>query len=79
MESFNRLFKDETVSKEITKRVFETTIDFIRNDNGFFDKLIEQISTKSGTTEAGINILKNGGLEGIIDQSFNEAISIVRK
>ena len=69
---------DEMVSEEITKRVFETTVEIIRNDDSSFEKLVGQISTKGGTTEAGINILKQRDLGNIFDDCMNEAISRVR-
>ena len=78
MDSCNRLFMDETVSEEITKRVFETTVEIIRNDDSSFEKLVGQISTKGGTTEAGINVLKQHDLGNIFDDCMNEAISKVR-
>ncbi len=79
MDSCNKLFMDETVGAEITKRVFETAVDIIRNDDSSFEKLVEQISTKGGTTEAGINVLMQGNLDSIFDACMNEAISRVKK
>ena len=78
MDSCNRFFMDETVSGEITKRVFETAVDIIRNDDSSFEKLVEQISTKGGTTEAGINVLKQRDLGNIFDDCMDEAISRVK-
>lgn len=78
-EACDRLIKDATVSEEITKRVFETAIDLVRKNQNSFDKLIDQISTKGGTTEAGINIMQNSELSDIINHSFDEAISRVKK
>ena len=43
------------------------------------EKLVEQISTKGGTTEAGIRVLEHSGLEKILDECFDEAIARVRK
>ena len=63
----------------ITKRVFETTIDLVRKDQSSFEKLIEQISTKGGTTEAGLGVMINSELGDIVDRSFDEAISRVKK
>ena len=67
------------MSDEITRRVFETAIDMIRNDNSSFDRLVEQISTKGGTTEAGINVLKGSGLDMVMDECFDTALARVRK
>lgn len=77
MDSCNRLFMDETVSEEITKRVFETALDIIREDGSSFEKFVGQICTRGGTTEAGINVLKQGNLGSIFDDCINEAISRV--
>ena len=74
-----KLFADETVSDEITRRVFETAIDMVRNDNSSFDRLVEQISTRGGTTEAGINVLKGSELGNTMDECFDAALARVRK
>ena len=43
------------------------------------EKLIEQISTKGGTTEAGLDVMINSELGDIVNRSFNEAISRIKK
>ena len=78
-DACDRLIKDPVVSEEITKRVFETTIDLVRKDQSSFEKLIEQISTKGGTTEAGLGVMINSELGDIVNRSFDEAISRVKK
>ena len=71
--SCDRLIRDTAVSEEITLRVFENVIDVIRNEGKTFESLIEQISTKGGTTEAGISILQDSDLGGIISQCIDAA------
>ena len=78
-DSCNKLFADEAVSDEITRRVFETAIDMVRNDSSSFDRLVEQISTRGGTTEAGIDVLKGSGLDTVMDGCFDAALARVRK
>ena len=71
--SCDRLIRDTAVSEEITLRVFENVIDVIRNEGKTFESLIEQISTKGGTTEAGISILRDSDLGRIISQCIDTA------
>ena len=79
MDSCNRLFMDESVGEKITRKVFEAAIDLAGQEDSSFEKLVEQISTKGGTTEAGIRVLEHSGLEKILDECFDEAIAKVRK
>ena len=79
MDSCNRLFMDESVGEKITRKVFEAAIDLAGQEDSSFEKLVEQISTKGGTTEAGIRVLEHSGLEKILDECFDEAIARVRK
>lgn len=79
MDSCNRLFMDESVGEKITRKVFEAAIDLAGQEDSSFEKLVEQISTKGGTTEAGIRVLECSGLEKILDECFDEAIAKVRK
>ena len=71
------LIDDPAVSEEITLRVFENVIESVRNEGSTFEKLIEQICTKGGTTEAGMNILQNSSLNGIINQCLDSAYARV--
>ena len=71
--SCDRLISDPAVSEEVSVRIFENVIEIIRNEGKTFEKLIEQISTKGGTTEAGINILQNSNLSRILDQCIDSA------
>lgn len=72
-DSCDRLIGDAAVSEEITMRVFENVIDMIRNEGKTFEGLIEQISTKGGTTEAGMRVLRNSSLEEILSQCIGSA------
>ena len=71
--SCDRLIGDPTVSEEVSVRIFDNVIEIIRNEGKSFEKLIEQISTKGGTTEAGINILQSSNLNRILDQCIDSA------
>lgn len=71
--SCNRLIDDPVISEEITTRVFENVIEIIRNEDKSFESLIEQISTRGGTTEAGISKLQDSNLDGIINQCIDSA------
>lgn len=78
-DSCDRLIDDPAVSEEITLRVFENVIESIRGEDNTFEKLIEQICTKGGTTEAGMNVLRNSGLNEIISQCLDSAYARVSK
>ena len=71
--SCDRLINDAVVSEEVTTRIFENVIEIIRNEDKTFESLIEQISTKGGTTEAGISKLQNSNLSRIINQCIDSA------
>ena len=75
--SCGRLIGDPAVSEEVTTRIFENVIEIIRNEDKTFEKLIEQISTKGGTTEAGMNILQNSNLGRILNQCIDSAYARV--
>ena len=76
-DSCGRLLDDAAVSEEITARVFENVIDVIRNEGKTFESLIEQISTKGGTTEAGMNVLLSSNLDEILNQCLDSAYARV--
>ena len=67
------MINDAVVSEEVTTRIFENVIEIVRNEDKTFETLIEQISTKGGTTEAGISKLKNSNLSEIINQCIDTA------
>lgn len=79
MDACNRLFTDDSVGEEITRRVFEAAIAITGEEHSSFEKLAEQISTRGGTTEAGIRVLERSGLGKTLDECFDEAIARVRK
>jgi len=53
----NTLFNDDETSKEITIRVFENVINMVKKENCSFDDIVRRITTKGGTTEAGMKHL----------------------
>ena len=53
----NTLINDEEKSKEITIRIFENVINMIKKEDCSFDDIICRITTKGGTTEAGMKNL----------------------
>ena len=76
-DSCGRLLDDAAVSEEITTRVFENVIETVRSGENSFDSLIEQISTKGGTTEAGMNVLLSSNLDEILNQCLDSAYARV--
>ena len=76
-DASNRLIGDLPVSEEITLRVFENVIETVRTEGNTFEKLIGKISTKGGTTEAGMNVLENSGLDEIIGKCLDTAYARV--
>ena len=76
-DSCDRMIGDLPVSEEITLRVFENVIETVRTDGNTFEKLIGQITTKGGTTEAGMNVLENSGLDEIIGKCLDTAYARV--
>lgn len=78
-DSCDRLIRDAAVSEEIALHVFENVADMVRSGDNTFESLIEQISTKGGTTEAGISALRNSDLDGIINQCLDSAYARVNE
>lgn len=77
-DSCSRLIDDPAVSEEITLRVFENVIESIRGEDNTFEKLIEQICTKGGTTEAGISVLRDSSLNEILNQCLDASYARVK-
>ena len=77
-DSCDRLINDASVSEEITTRVFENAIETVRSEDNTFEKLIEQISTKGGTTEAGISVLRDSSLNEILNQCLDASYARVK-
>ena len=72
-DSCDRLIGDPAVSEEVTMRIFENVIEIIRKEDKTLEQLDEQISTKGGTTEAGMNILQGSNLDRILNQCIDSA------
>lgn len=53
----NTLFNDDEKSKEITIRIFENVINMVKREDCSFDDIVRRITTKGGTTEAGMKHL----------------------
>ena len=77
----NTLINDDEKSKEITIRVFENVINMIKEEDCSFDDIIGRITTKGGTTEAGMKnlnqelITENIGL--CMEKSYEKANNIM--
>ena len=69
----NTLFQDAAKSKEITLRVFEDVIDMIRSEDCSFEDIMKRIATKGGTTEAGMNCLKQEMITETCSECVNAA------
>lgn len=67
----NILFNDDMQSKEITLRVFENVIEMVKREKCSFDEIINRITTKGGTTEAGMKCLN----QDIITETLKECIN----
>lgn len=66
----NVLLQDEDQSREITIRVFENIIDMMKRENCSFEDIVGRITTKGGTTEAGMKCLK----QEIITETLAECV-----
>lgn len=69
-EASNLLFNDLEVSREITLRVFENLIDMVKSEGCSFQDIVQRITTKGGTTEAGMQNLK----QDLITETLGECI-----
>ena len=79
VDACNRLFNDKTVSEEITKRIFENILTITKEGDQSLEGLIEKISTKGGTTEAGMEVIRNGGLNDTISKCFDSALQRINE
>lgn len=85
MESYqkagNILFNNEEISKEITLRVFENVIDMVKKEGCSFEDIVRRITTKGGTTEAGMKHLNQEqiteNLETCMKKSYEKAKNII--
>ncbi len=77
----NTLLRDEVQSREITLRIFENVIDMMKKENCSFEDIIKRITTKGGTTEAGMNALPKDmiteGLEHCVQKSYERCRKII--
>ena len=56
-EASNILLCNNLQSREITLHIFENVIDMMKSENCSFEDIVKRITTKGGTTEAGMNSL----------------------
>ena len=77
----NTLINDDEKSKEITIRIFENVINMIKREDCSFDDIICRITTKGGTTEAGIKNLNQEliteNLKVCMKKSYEKAKNIM--
>ncbi len=77
----NTLINDDEKSKEITIRIFENVINMIKKEDCSFDDIICRITTKGGTTEAGIKNLNQEliteNLKVCMKKSYEKANNIM--
>ena len=77
----NTLFHNEEISKEITLRVFENAIDMVKKDGCSFEDIVRRITTKGGTTEAGMQHLNpeqiTENLEICMEKSYEKTRKII--
>ena len=75
------LLDNDIQSKEITLRVFENVIDIVKKENCSFEDVMKRITTKGGTTEAGMNCLNQEAitntLEDCVKNSYNKCRKIL--
>ncbi len=77
----NTLFDDDEISKEITLRVFENAIDMVKKEGCSFEDIVRRITTKGGTTEAGMKHLHpkqiTENLENCMKKSYEKTGNII--
>ena len=77
----NTLFGDDEISKEITLRVFENAIDMVKKEGCSFEDMVRRITTKGGTTEAGMKHLHpeqiTEYLESCMKRSYEKTKNII--
>lgn len=73
------LLANEEQSREITLRVFENVIDLARKENCSFEEIIERITTKGGTTEAGLKHLNRGAITDTLTECMQKAYEKCRR
>lgn len=77
----NTLIHNEEISKEITLRVFENVLDMVKKEGCSFEDIVARITTKGGTTEAGMKHLNpeqiTENLENCMKKSYEKAGNII--
>ncbi len=73
------LLANEEQSREITLRVFENVIDLGRNENCSFEEIIERITTKGGTTEAGLKHLNQNAITETLMECMQKSYEKCRR
>lgn len=77
----NTLFSHPDTSKDITLRVFENVIDMVKKEGCSFEDIVARITTKGGTTEAGMKHLNpeqiTENLESCMKKSYEKAGNII--
>lgn len=73
------LLANEEQSREITLRVFENVIDLARKENCSFEEIIERITTKGGTTEAGLMHLNRGAITDTLTECMQKSYEKCRR
>ncbi len=77
----NTLINDDEKSKEITIRIFENVINMVKKEGCSFDEIVCRITTKGGTTEAGMKNLNQEliteNLEICMKKSYEKANNIM--
>lgn len=69
---------DQKLATELIKNTFYGTAKILINENKSFNELRKKVTSKGGTTEAGIKFLENKNVKKIIINSINQAIKKAR-
>ena len=69
----------EETAKKISLEIFENSSFLAKNSTHTIQKLVEQVCTKGGTTEAGILVFKKNNLDSIMQQCINESYQKSKK
>lgn len=62
-------------AEELIKQASLGALKLVKNSDKSFAELISQVTSKKGTTEAGLDVFTQSGFKGIVKQSFNSALS----
>ena len=75
----NVLLDNDIQSKEITLRVFGNVIDIVKKENCSFEGVTKRITTKGGTTEAGMNCLNQDAITNTLEDCVKKSYDKCRK